>query len=167
MTGTKRKRPSKGVSSEGAVKCQKVEEALVIPNHGLLSLYYPNVSSLRTYILSRFPKSSRSRKQRLRSVTFWNKARETNGNPCQAELGTAIFPTSSSLLENERLAQLLDETIIGYGLEVQKCLPALQARGDLRALTDEFISSTKSSEGSNNVDEPEVSQGTQWCSVLC
>ncbi|CAG7919919.1 unnamed protein product [Penicillium olsonii] len=74
-TGTRRFRTSAPISST---------------SHPVISLYYANVLSLRDYLLQRLPRTSKSRRRRIRTLA----------SPCEQA-------------EPSALAQLLDSTLVG------------------------------------------------------
>jgi hypothetical protein len=67
------------------------------PDHPVLQRLYPKVLTLRNYLLSRLPKSSKNRRRRL----------------SQLGLGTPAQDDTSTRDVDIRLGQLLDSTLIG------------------------------------------------------
>jgi hypothetical protein len=67
------------------------------PDHPVLQRFYPEVLTLRHYLLSRLPKSSKNRRRRL----------------SQLGLGTPAQDDASTRDVDIQLGQLLDSTLIG------------------------------------------------------
>lgn len=74
--------------------------------HPLLSLYYPQVLTLRNYLLSRLPLFSKSRRRRVTSAgTHYQTS---------ADVAASEDPSNTHRLEDDRaLAKLLDATLVG------------------------------------------------------
>lgn len=74
--------------------------------HPLLSLYYPQVLTLRNYLLSQLPLSSKSRRRRLASAGTHYRA--------PPNVGASEDQSNTQRIENDRaLAKLLDATLVG------------------------------------------------------
>ena len=159
--GGKRKRSRNKDSSQSPAKRHKSEESSRVSNNVLLSLYYPKVSTLRAYILSCFPDSSKSRKQRIKSVPTWQGHRVANGVSTR-ETATERLDSRTTLSENNGISMLLDTTIVGHGLESGALSSALPRKQDLESLK----SSLRSSAGNGNVTQHEVCLSLSTVNIL-
>ena len=133
-------------------------------NHQLLSLYYHKVLTLRDYILSQLPSSSKARRRRITALIY---------QPLEishAQTGLrSTSPSSSSngdLYEREcrdddqKLAFLLDSTVVG--VLGQPCNVTEESRSkDLAAFSQQNSSSVDSTLGSGLSPQTEVSQWSQ------
>ena len=144
-------------------KRQKIIENPSFNRYPVLSLYYPHISSLRDYLLSRFPKSSKSRRQRLKSIPLWYSKRRghlSSDHPATASPSVLYVLSESYLCEEEELSKLLDTTVIGYGEETRFSSQEFVPRDDLKSLSQKLRSTVGSSVGNDNVTQSEV-KGTQ------
>ena len=97
----KRVRLDAGLASSGVLA---KEDAFI--EHPLLSLYYPQVLTLRNYLLSRLPLSSKSRRRKIASA----------GTHCEtsADVKASEDTRNPPRIEDDRaLAKLLDATLVG------------------------------------------------------
>ena len=147
----KRKRSHKENSSLYSPKRQKSEESSHVSNNVLLSLYYPKVSTLRAYILSCFPDSSKSRKHRIKSVPRWQGHRLAHDHSF-SEIVAERPNNKTTLSENRLISKLLDTTVVGHGLESKTASSVLPRKQDL----DSLHLSLRSSAGSADVTQHEV-----------
>ena len=150
--GKKRKRSGGECVSCPPTKHQKLEKGFM-SNRLLLSLYYTEVSTLRDYILSCFPKSSKSRKQRIKSIPRWDGDatvidRSSNAN----DPGLSSVP---SLGMSTNVSRLLDTTVVGHGLE-SRSPQTLPQKQDLKYLSQKLVSSLRSSGSNGYVTQHEV-----------
>ena len=112
--------PSKRIKKDGA------GATVASITHPTLSLYYPQILTLRDYALSKLPVSSKSRRRRIAAVGYYGKNGHSNQN------------TQTSYDPNAALAKLLDGTLIcrrpsvpGVALEIrQKDFQAFSQRHD-------------------------------------
>lgn len=88
------KRKRKSHSADGSAKRQRCDGNRQPPIVPLLEQYHHEVHSLRTYLVSRLPKSAKKRRRRLLHYGV---------QPLQDE----------TVLVNDRTAQLLDTTLVG------------------------------------------------------
>ena len=109
MTG-KRKR-SRGTKHSSS-KRQRLAEPPNIEqkhfNHPLLSLYYPAVSTLRSFLLARLPARSRARRKRLGEISGWK------GYDRELDSTDLNIASSCTLESEQQLSKLLDTTLVGY-----------------------------------------------------
>lgn len=94
----KRKRSRRGEleNDEPAKACGSSTRADSIVQHLVLEQYYPNVMSLRDYLICKLPKTSKARRKKLASAGTTKK-----GESKEKEDGTNL------------LGRLLDQTLIG------------------------------------------------------
>ena len=130
-------------------KRYKISSQDTTTKHPILLLYYPKVSSLREYLLSRFPKSAKSRRKRIDSVVQW---------PPNAGSGLSndCITSASTAPGNVDLSKLLDTTIVGYGANPQQLGPSLQQQRDVDMLSQKLHSSAKSDSGNAGITQHEV-----------
>lgn len=102
----KRHRPHK--LDEGSRKrvCDDTNKPTPIAaSHPTLSLYYPQILTLRNYVLSRLPASSKSRRRKVASIETQVSARST--------VVDCVRPSQGSDYDDEtNLAKLLDRTLV-------------------------------------------------------
>jgi hypothetical protein len=143
-------------SSYTSSKCQKLASPRSNFEYSLLKLYYPKVSSLREYLLSRFPASSRARKQRLQSVSTWNEqlveSRKNFGRDSE-KLRVGKIDYESQELVN--LSKLLDTAVVGYGEEGELLAQDSIAK-NLECLSGSLKSSISSTNGNNRFAQGQV-----------
>jgi hypothetical protein len=72
-------------------------------DHSTLSLYYPQVMSLRSYVLKKIPTSSKTRRRRIHSLPLFS----------STKVDVDHQPPDSSQDSDTQLAYLLDTTLIG------------------------------------------------------
>lgn len=117
----KRKRPQPTISVPAA-NCKRAKtddqgNGFIPIEHPTLCLYYSQISTLRTYLLSSLPVSSRSRRRKIASIgRHQRNVVENSGDddplkgaepPCRAACPNRLWPN------NERgLATLLDKTLV-------------------------------------------------------
>ena len=86
--------------------------------HPVLRLHYENVTTLREYLLTRFPSSSLSRKQRIKAVPPWlggSRQLEHEREATLPSLATVSIDQQPVTSEaHVDLSNLLDTTIIGF-----------------------------------------------------
>jgi telomerase reverse transcriptase len=91
--------------------CSNGETSVGAISHPLLSLYYPRVVTLRQYLVSALPRSSKGRKRRIASLCH-----EVD-NKLKPKFENKRLPDTQhrDLDEEDRqvLARLLDETLVG------------------------------------------------------
>lgn len=127
--------------------------------HPVLSLYYPCVVTLRTYLLSKLPVSSKARRRRLLAIGSCPQRRQLGHK--QADLRrnhtTNVDDCSDGSTDsNAALAGLLDTTLV-CGLETS-CSAQDQSRmNDLATFSQQQSKSTASSSaGSAGCSQSEV-----------
>ena len=76
-----------------------------------LPLYYPHVSSLRSYVLAKLPASSRSRKRRILAC---GNASSRDSAPRPADGPGSVLGPQASSAQQAQLATLLDTTVVGH-----------------------------------------------------
>lgn len=115
--GGPRKKSRTAVTSRG----QSAPATHARPDHPVLRRLYPHVLSLRHYLLSRLPNSSRARRRRL------------------SQLGLSISPehASSTPEIDADLACLLDSTLVGH-FQLPGPLDSDQAAQDLKRDIEAF-----------------------------
>ena len=95
----KRMRPDAGLGSSGLLP---KDDTFI--KHPLLSIYYPQVLTLRNYLLSQLPLSSKSRRRRIASA----------GTHYRASADVGASEDSTQRIENDgALAKLLNATLVG------------------------------------------------------
>ena len=147
----KRKRPiTQNLLDPNISKKQKLEqpilEAQKTYRYPLLSLYYPNVSTLRDYLLSRLTRSSKSRRKKIASIPLWLSHLNTiqSGFP---QLG----PTRL-----EGLSKLVDTTLVGYSSDVSGTRNHVIILKDLEQFSQRLHSSCTSSLGDQLLTQSNV-----------
>ena len=125
----------------------------------IVSLYYPKVSSLRGYLLSRFPRSAKSRRKRIDSIAQWS---SSAGRGLSDDRITRGSTTENGLREpvKEDLSKLLDTTIVGYGADTQRVAHSLQQQQDVEMLSQKLHSSVKSDNSNAAITQHEVCSST-------
>lgn len=103
----KRKRPKSGRSDSPGDKRQRISPAKALQEgvvrQNLLSQYYSKVLTLREYLLSKLPPSSKVRRKKIISVTARGSTDVVDGD-----------------LDNECLARHLDGTLVGVSYETSE-----------------------------------------------
>lgn len=127
--GKKRKRPIKDAiqprDSRSCASPKSKHEGMTGHSHPVISLYYPQVLTLRQYLLQQIPVSSKSRRRRIASVRADGSDAETEGD--------------------HGLANLLDRTLVG----VSKESPPTSTPENRRELARFSQSQSRSVEDSN------------------
>lgn len=122
--------------------------------HPVLRLYYPKVLTLRQYLLSQLPASSKSRRKK---ITFLRPL-STTTNQIDAEpriLHSTALSKDETAEDREILVKLLDTTLIG--VPSQKRAPDEQIiHNDFVAFSQKLNSSANSSLGNANFSLSEV-----------
>ena len=119
---TKKRKRSRATKCSPGVNCKKRKtdgdgDGSILTEHPTLCLYYPRISTLRVYLLSSLPISSRSRRRKIASIG--RHQRYTIENTRNYDLLSGAGPPSRSAcsdqpwLGGERcLATLLDKTLV-------------------------------------------------------
>jgi len=115
-------------------------------SHPVLCRYYPKVQSLREYLLSRFPNSSKSRRRRISSL-------QHNSKDDDRELKSAGDEDQDES-DGSKLANLLDSTLVGAG-EVAGPESICRSK-DFELFSQQISSTVASSLGEGTLSQPEV-----------
>jgi len=155
--GRKRKRPGgfepDGVPVSASVKRQKNRHpTLSVENsagHLVLGRYYPKVQTLRQYLLSKLPNSSKSRRRKIASLVC---------NPKDDDLKFRSAGNEDSDEKGDsQLATLLDSTLVAVG-EVTASELICRTK-DFEFFSQQLSSTVASSLGEGTVSQPEVCAG--------
>ena len=162
----KRKRPTKRDSSEtvnsNISKRQRI--APLIPrhqethSHPLLSSYYPNVSILRGYLLSRLPTSSKSWRRKIAFIPRWSTKQIDEFKERAADSHEAIR-SGTHRLEPTRLAglsKLLDTALVGYTNDAPDTCNHVILSKELQQFSQKLRSSVTSSVGDQALTQSDV-----------
>lgn len=152
--GRKRKRPGHFASDKAPVsslsKRQKTHHPAASAHrphsHPVLGLYYPKVQSLREYMLSVLPDSSKSRRRKIASVRY-------DFNVDDIELKSAGDKDQGES-DDSKLAHLLDSTLVGIG-DVTKSESICRSK-DFELFSQQLSSTIASSLGGGTLSQPEV-----------
>jgi hypothetical protein len=116
--------------------------------HSVLLLYYPNILSLRAYVLSRAAALSKTRKRVIARL-----GTQLQDHPKGGVLG-------ANTEDDRRLAGLLDTTLIGFWSHQKSAIEERDARAKDFAQYSQHIGSTVGgSLGECSVSQSEVSSG--------
>lgn len=134
----KRKRSS---PHEQERKRSKVEGKTVIPvKHPTLSLYYRNILTLKDYLLSKLPTTSKARRRKIASIVR---------GPDTAKLHHNDEDTSTLSQDRHSLSKLLNNTLVCTVYE-QTPIPEPSRIEDFRAFSQRFSPTAGSSVGGGN-----------------
>ena len=164
----KRYRPDK--PDEGTRKrvCHDTNKATSIAaSHPTLSLYYPQILTLRDYVLSRLPPSSKSRRRKVASIKEQDSARSTVVDPVKLRhQGGSRSSQGSDYDEEANLAKLLDRTLVC--VRPHEPLLAWHSREkDFHAFSQKHDGADESSLLEGNTAQSEVNHHTPTVSGLC
>ncbi|MCJ1474607.1 hypothetical protein MMC13_003267 [Lambiella insularis] len=118
-------------------------------SHPVLTLYYAKVYSLRSYLLSKLPVSSKSRRRKISSLGLGRRL----SDKVSVEHGN--FDRSLDV----RLAELLDSTIVGKGPDEER--DATRTK-DFELFSQQTTSSITSSIEDGTVSQPEIVDFAVW-----
>jgi hypothetical protein len=135
-------------SAASPCKRQKTGEGVFAPcQHLVLSRYYPKVQTLRQYLLSWLPKSSKSRRRKIAALTPLGDAE------CRRD-GQLGQENQSEAEDVRELSRLLDTTLVGV-LDATGTRTASRAK-DFEQFTQQLSSVTPSSFGEGTTSQSEV-----------
>lgn len=119
---TKKRKRSRATKYSPGVNCKKRKtdsdgNGSILTEHPTLCLYYPRISTLRVYLLSSLPISSRSRRRKIASIGRHQRYAIENTRNCDLLCGAGPPHRSACSdqlwLGGERcLATLLDKTLV-------------------------------------------------------
>lgn len=158
MTRKRKRYCEKVTAAEASRKRLKLDAGLgsnlVLPKedafikHPLLSFYYPQVLTLRHYILSRLPLSSKTRRRRVASVGTHHQT--------SADVAASKDQSNTQKLEDDHaLAKLLDATLVGRPDGQSPARDDCRAR-ELATFSQKVTSTVGSSAGSGTRSQPEA-----------
>ncbi|PGH05494.1 hypothetical protein AJ79_06801 [Helicocarpus griseus UAMH5409] len=114
-------------------------------HHPVLSLYYPRVVTLRTYLRNQLPASSRSRRKKVASIGLETKNGLHHPTPLCSTPTVATQPTGTRVQQaNEEiqiLADVLDSTLVGV-LKEPDCAVTSNRRKEFAAYTQSQVRSS-------------------------
>lgn len=144
----KRKRPARSGEESAPKKLKTVDEERVeslMVEHPTLCLFYTQVVTLRSYLLSSLPPSSRSRRRKISGVGHHE--RSINGDSRKLDL-----PNRSD--NDGCLAALLDKTLVGIPQHQTHVLDQTRQR-DFASFSQQANLTTRSSfeEGTSSIVE--------------
>ncbi|MCJ1247012.1 hypothetical protein MMC30_004223 [Trapelia coarctata] len=122
------------------------------PGHPVLCRYYPNVQTLRQYLLSKLPHSSKTRRRKIASLSC-----EPKGG--RLELRSAGDEHSDES-DDSQLATLLDSTLVGVG-EVTASESICRTK-DFEFFSQQLSSTVANSLGEGSVSQPEIVDFAIW-----
>ena len=114
--------------------------------HSVLCQYYPKVQTLRDYLLSELPASSKSRRRRIVSICRSAEAQE-------AEIESATCQKSQTNIDKD-LARLLSSTLVGAGITHAAKQPWTK---DFEIFSQQLASTTASIWAEGTTSQTEVS----------
>ena len=119
--------------------------------HPVLSLYYPNLQTLRSFILSSLPKHSKTRRKKIIAL----QDAPDGVNPDLAWSTISVHPSSARarLEDRQKLIALLDTTLVGVLRDTKGQRPAREA--DLSHFSQQ-LSKSRSSSSPTDVSQSEV-----------
>jgi telomerase reverse transcriptase len=152
--GRKRKRPGRLVSDTAPVsllsKRQKTHHPTASAHrphsHPVLARYYPKVQTLREYMLSVLPDSSRSRRRKIASLRY-----ESNDDVIELK---SARDKDQGQSDESKLAHLLDSTLVGVG-DVTGSESVCRSK-DFELFSQQLSSTIASSLGGGTLSQPEV-----------
>lgn len=150
-----RKRAAQEDHRSRSVKRQRSTDSLSLYEYPILWRYYSRVSSLRSYLLSQFPQSSRARKRRLKNIPLWS-SEQTRQSTENHLTNFFTSPSNQPLCETPELSKLLDGIIVGHTdktPDLPRCLPLR----DIESLSQKLRSTVGSSAVNESVTQSDAS----------
>jgi hypothetical protein len=152
---SKRKRKRVGAAHAGDQKTSSKRIKLgnrVLPSqescqHPVLSFYYPQVLTLRSYLVARLPPSARLRRKRLLSLPQWRGPSDQEQEQHQHQRA------SEDEIELSALIHLLDTVLVGYSPDL-----SIDFEQVIRDFASYSQSSATSTLGSGAVSQSKVGQ---------
>lgn len=134
-------------------KRSKVEGKTVIPvKHPTLSLYYRNILTLKDYLLSKLPTTSKARRRKIASIIRV---------PDTANLHNNDEDTSTLSQDRHALSKLLNNTLV-CTVHEQTQTPELSRIHDFKAFSQRFSPTVGSSAGGNTSSLSELVDHAIW-----
>ncbi|KAK2755546.1 hypothetical protein FQN54_006486 [Arachnomyces sp. PD_36] len=131
-----------GSSSQASKTTVPIDSTEQLHHHPLLSRYYKQVVSLRSFLLSSLPSSSKSRRRKIASIglpTSGNTPKENDGQKPSSSPNANTSNTNG--INGSNLAHLLDTTLIGILKEPSQATTQTRHR-DLASFTQSQARST-------------------------
>ncbi|MCJ1310200.1 hypothetical protein MMC25_003861 [Agyrium rufum] len=119
--------------------------------HPVLSLYYPNLQTLRTFILSSLPKHSKIRRKKI--VALQHVPEQLNVDLSCSTLSVDPSHTRARLEDKQKLVALLDTTLVGVLRDTRNQRTAREA--DLSRFSQQ-LSRSRSSSSPTDVSQGEI-----------
>lgn len=126
--------------------------------HHLLALYYPNVRTLRDYILEQLPARSKARRRKIATLGQKQPRAGKRGSfgvePHQPTQERWVLSEDAE----KRLLRLLDKTLVGYGQPLLSETESEAARARDRLHFSQHVSSTAAcTAGESSISQSDVS----------
>ena len=157
----KRKRPIKCKADQPLAKkfkTSKESQVTASIHHPILSLYYPQVKSLREYLLQSLPTESRLRRRKFQSIPYWTSHGFNDGCQfkCQGIPTTGHWNLGMGTLpeDTQDLSCLLDTTLIG--VSQQSCIQDTFREQEFATFSQQLVAASGSSAGLGTVSQSEV-----------
>ena len=138
-------------------------------NHPTLCLYYKTVQTLRSYLLSRLPKTAKKQRRRIFSLNEHSVASVTLGQEGEVPTGVVYAKATSASLSPfsiHSLASFLDSTLV-CSTENGPSITSTTYQQDFEAFSQQLNRTSQSSFGHCNISQSEVSSTRPEDCIAC